>query len=314
MPSAYLVGQEFDGLRQLFHMMNEPRIGGGLAATAQGCPGYLQALAYARTRLLGRSPSRGNDPAEEFPITPHPDVRRMLLAQRSSVEGALALGLYCGRLIDETLSAPTDAAREAARLLLEVLTPIAKRWPSQWCVEANSLAIQVHGGYGYTKLGQLHRGKRLNSIHDGTHGIPALDMLGRKVPRESGRGLQLLLANMRATANQASALADSLAGWATGLLSAARRLGTPLDCSASSVIPPPHLPMPRCTSRPSAMSRWPGSGCSRHLPPTARSGTSATVIACRTVFLPLRTGEDDRVVRPARQRCANHHHRDENWF
>ena len=171
-----------------------------MAATAQGYTAYLQALSYARTRLQGRPLSRGRESVDEIPIISHPDVRRMLLAQKSYVEGALALGLYCSRLIDETLSAPTDADRDDARLLLEVLTPIAKSWPSQWCVEANSLAIQVHGGYGYTRdynVEQLYRDNRLNSIHEGTHGIQALDLLGRKVLIDSGRGLRLLLDRIR---------------------------------------------------------------------------------------------------------------------
>jgi alkylation response protein AidB-like acyl-CoA dehydrogenase len=224
---GYLVGQEFDGLRQMFHMMNEARVSVGLAATAQGYTGYLQALSYARTRLQGRPLARGRDSVDEIPIISHPDVRRMLLAQKSYVEGALALGLYCSRLIDETLSAPTDAECDDARLLLEVLTPIAKSWPSQWCVEANSLAIQVHGGYGYTRdynVEQLYRDNRLNSIHEGTHGIHALDLLGRKVLIDDGRGLHRLLDKIRHTIGQASALGDPLAVWATELASATQRV------------------------------------------------------------------------------------------
>ena len=224
---GYLVGQEFDGLRQMFHMMNEARVGVGLAAAAQGYTGYLQSLSYARTRLQGRSLSRDRDSVEEIPIISHPDVRRMLLAQKSYVEGGLGLGLFCGRLIDETLSAPIDADREEASLLLELLTPIAKSWPSQWCVEANSLAIQVHGGYGYTRdynVEQLYRDNRLNSIHEGTHGIQALDLLGRKVLIDNGRGLQLLISKILHTADQAVALGEPLAQWASTLESAARRV------------------------------------------------------------------------------------------
>ena len=104
----------------------------------------------------------------------------MLLAQKATVEGGLALELYCARLVDEQHTGDADAAREAA-LLLEVLTPIAKSWPSEWCLEANSLAIQVHGGYGYTRdfpVEQYWRDNRLNMIHEGTHGIQALDLLG----------------------------------------------------------------------------------------------------------------------------------------
>jgi Acetyl-CoA dehydrogenase C-terminal like/Acyl-CoA dehydrogenase, C-terminal domain len=222
-----LVGQEFDGLRQMFHMMNEARVGVGLAATALGYTGYLQALSYARTRPQGRPLLRGRESVDEISIISHPDVRRMLLAQKSYVEGALALGLCCSRLIDETLSAPADADRDEARLLLEVLTPIAKSWPSQWCVEANSLAIQVHGGYGYTRdynVEQLYRDNRLNSIHEGTHGIHALDLLGRKVLIDSGRGLRLLLDKIRRTSGQASALGHPLADWAEALAAAAQRV------------------------------------------------------------------------------------------
>jgi alkylation response protein AidB-like acyl-CoA dehydrogenase len=224
---GYLVGQEFDGLRQMFHMMNEARVGVGLAATALGYTAYLQALSYARTRLQGRPLSRKGESVDEIPIISHPDVRRMLLAQKSYVEGALALGLYCSHLIDETHSAPADADRDDARLLLEVLTPIAKSWPSQWCVEANSLAIQVHGGYGYTRdynVEQLYRDNRLNSIHEGTHGIQALDLLGRKVLIDGSRGLRLLLERIRRTASQASALGQPLAGWADALSAAAQRI------------------------------------------------------------------------------------------
>jgi alkylation response protein AidB-like acyl-CoA dehydrogenase len=224
---GYLVGQEFDGLRQMFHMMNEARVGVGLAATALGYTAYLQAVSYARTRAQGRPLSRSRESVDEIPIISHPDVRRMLLAQKSYVEGALALGLYCSRLIDETLSAPTDAERDDARLLLDVLTPIAKSWPSQWCVEANSLAIQVHGGYGYTRdynVEQLYRDNRLNSIHEGTHGIQALDLLGRKVIADSGRGLRLLLDRIRRASSQASALGHPLADWADALEAAAQRV------------------------------------------------------------------------------------------
>jgi butyryl-CoA dehydrogenase len=146
-------------------------------------------------------------------IIEHADVKRMLLAQKAYCEGALALELYCARLVDEQHTAAPEAADEA-RLLLEVLTPIAKSWPSEWCLEANSLAIQVHGGYGYTRdfpVEQYWRDNRLNMIHEGTHGVQAMDLLGRKVLMEEGRGLKLLAARMLATAQAADALAAGLA-------------------------------------------------------------------------------------------------------
>jgi hypothetical protein len=132
----------------------------------------------------------GKDAAQpQVRIIEHADVKRMLLAQKAYCEGALALELYCARLVDEQHTGDPGAADDA-RLLLEVLTPIAKSWPSEWCLEANSLAIQIHGGYGYTRdfpVEQYWRDNRLNMIHEGTHGIQAMDLLGRKVLMEEGR-------------------------------------------------------------------------------------------------------------------------------
>ena len=173
---GHLVGEENRGLPYMFHMMNEARIGVGLGATALGYSGYLHSLDYAKGRPQGRAGGDATTP--QVPIIEHPDVRRMLLAQKSYVEGALALNLYCSRLVD---------TRD--ELLLSMLTPIAKSWPSQWCLEANSLAIQVLGGYGYTReypVEQLYRDNRLNPIHEGTHGIQALDLLGRKMTQPGG--------------------------------------------------------------------------------------------------------------------------------
>ena len=214
---GYLVGKPGDGLRCMFHMMNEARIGVGTAATMLGLAGYYASLDYAKTRLQGRpakSTSQGGTAAKDssqaqVPIIEHADVRRMLLAQKSYGEGALALELYCARLVDEQHTGAPLAADEA-RLLLEVLTPIAKSWPSEWCLEANSLAIQIHGGYGYTRdfaVEQYWRDNRLNMIHEGAHGIQAADLLGRKVLMENGRGLTLLAARVAATATRARAVA-----------------------------------------------------------------------------------------------------------
>ena len=116
----------------------------------------------------------------------------MLLAQKSYVEGALALALYCARLVDLQHTAESDDERDETTLLLDILTPIAKSWPSQWCLAANDLAIQVHGGYGYTReydVEQHYRDNRLNPIHEGTHGIQSLDLLGRKVTQRGGASL-----------------------------------------------------------------------------------------------------------------------------
>jgi butyryl-CoA dehydrogenase len=181
---GYLVGEPHKGLANMFHMMNEARIGVGLGATVLGVTGYLHALDYARNRPQGRHPAEKDPAKPQVAIIEHTDVRRMLLAQKAYTEGALALILYCARLVDEQRTGESPEARARAGMLLDFLTPIAKSWPSQWCTEANSLAIQVHGGYGYTReynVEQFYRDNRLNPIHEGTHGIHGLDLLGRKV-------------------------------------------------------------------------------------------------------------------------------------
>ncbi len=192
---AYLVGKLHHGLAAMFHMMNEARIGVGLGAVMLGYTGYLQSLDYARNRPQGRPPANKDPSQPQVPLIEHTDVRRMLLAQKSYVEGGLALILYCARLVDEEKTADSTEARTSATLLLDILTPIAKSWPSQWCLEANNLAIQIHGGYGYTReynVEQLYRDNRLNPIHEGTHGIQAIDLLGRKVVMNSGAAMKLL--------------------------------------------------------------------------------------------------------------------------
>jgi butyryl-CoA dehydrogenase len=203
---GHLVGTEHRGLPAMFTMMNEARIGVGLGATALGYTGYLKSLAYARERLQGR-PVGASPESPQVPLVEHPDVRRMLLAQKSYVEGALALNLYCSRLVDDIASVD-DATRAAeAEKVLGVLTPIAKSWPSQWCLAANDLAIQVLGGAGYTRdhdVEQHYRDNRLNPIHEGTHGIQGLDLLGRKVLMDAGAGLALLVGRMHETARRAA--------------------------------------------------------------------------------------------------------------
>ncbi|WP_431276579.1 acyl-CoA dehydrogenase [Variovorax ureilyticus] len=226
---GYLVGQPGKGLHCMFHMMNEARIGVGTAAVMLGMAGYHASLEYAKSRPQGRLPgAAGKDSARpQVRIIEHADVRRMLLAQKAYCEGALALELYCARLVDEQKTGSPEAADDA-RLLLEVLTPIAKSWPSEWCLEANSLAIQIHGGYGYTRdfpVEQYWRDNRLNMIHEGTHGIQATDLLGRKVLMEDGRGLTLLGARIADTIQRAAAQ-PALAGHAKSLGAALQRVAS----------------------------------------------------------------------------------------
>jgi alkylation response protein AidB-like acyl-CoA dehydrogenase len=224
---GYLVGEPHYGLTYMFHMMNEARLVVGAAATALGYTGYLKSLAYARTRPQGRPISAKDPAAPPVPIIEHPDVKRMLLAQKSYVEGALALILYCARLTDIAESAESSDERDSATLLLDLLTPVAKSWPSQWCLEANNLAIQIHGGYGYTReydVEQHYRDNRLNPIHEGTHGIQSLDLLGRKVRQRDGAGLRIFGAEIANTVSEAVALGDEPAQLAAQLDSAWRRV------------------------------------------------------------------------------------------
>ncbi len=205
---GYLVGKPGEGLRCMFHMMNKARIGVGTAATMLGLAGYYASLDYAKNRPQGRVlGTSGKDASQpQVRIIEHADIKRMLLAQKSYCEGALALELYCARMVDEEMTGDAAAAEEA-RLILEVLMPIAKSWPSEWCLEANSLAIQIHGGYGYTRdfpVEQYWRDNRLNMIHEGTHGIQAADLLGRKVLMEDGKAWLLLRQRIGATSKRAA--------------------------------------------------------------------------------------------------------------
>ncbi|RSN26331.1 acyl-CoA dehydrogenase [Streptomyces sp. WAC 05977] len=224
---GYLVGERHRGLRYMFHMMNEARVGVGAGATALGYTGYLKSVAYARLRTQGR-PAGAKDPASPpVPLVAHADVRRMLLAQKSYVEGALGLVLFCGRLLDEERTAATEEERVRVNLLLEILTPIAKSWPSQWCLRANDLAIQIHGGYGYTReydVEQHYRDNRLNPIHEGTHGIQAIDLLGRKVVMADGAGLTALVSTIRTTVRNAAAVGGEAAELGSTLDAALARL------------------------------------------------------------------------------------------
>jgi butyryl-CoA dehydrogenase len=187
---GWRVGEPGQGLPIMFHMMNEARIGVGLGATMMGYRGFRLALDYARQRPQGRPIGSKDAAAKPVAIIEHADVKRMLLACKAYAEGSLALILYCSKLVDDAKTAATEAAREEAEAVLGLLTPVAKTWPSEWALAANDIAIQVHGGYGYTRdfdVEQLYRDNRLNPIHEGTTGIQGLDLLGRKILRDRGR-------------------------------------------------------------------------------------------------------------------------------
>ena len=205
-----LIGEEGRGLAYMFQMMNEARITVGLGAAAIGYTGYLHSVDYARNRRQGRLPGQRDPALPPVRLIDHADVRRMLLAQKAFVEGALALVLFSALLVDETHTGPADEARRAHQLL-ELLTPVSKSWPSKWGVAANDLAIQVHGGYGYTQdynVEQFYRDNRLNPIHEGTFGIQAIDLLGRKVGTADGAALADLTDRIGRTVEQAATVPE----------------------------------------------------------------------------------------------------------
>nr|WP_297401275.1 acyl-CoA dehydrogenase [uncultured Marinobacter sp.] len=203
---GYLVGEPNNGLAAMFHMMNEARIGVGLGSVMLGYTGYLHALDYARDRKQGRPVGEKDPNTPQVPLIRHADIRRMLLTQKAYVEGGLALCLQGAMLVDEKKHGATEDQRKLAAGLLDLLTPVIKSWPSQFCLEANSLAIQVHGGYGYTReypVEQFYRDNRLNPIHEGTHGIQGTDLLGRKVSMAGGTFYQALMSRIQATIGEA---------------------------------------------------------------------------------------------------------------
>lgn len=197
-----LLGEAGRGLAHMFQMMNEARIGIGLAAAAIAYRAYLLTLDFARERPQGRLPSCKDPLSPQVKLIAHADVRRMLLAQKACAEGALALCLYACTLHEDQHTHPDAERRREALLLLDLLTPVVKSWPSKYGCVANDLAIQVLGGSGYIReypQEQLYRDQRLNSIHEGAEAIHALDLLGRKVAMQSGAAYSLFRAAVDAT-------------------------------------------------------------------------------------------------------------------
>jgi alkylation response protein AidB-like acyl-CoA dehydrogenase len=228
---GWRVGEVGQGLPIMFQMMNEARIGVGLGATMMGYRGFRLALDYARVRPQGRPLGAKDVVDKQVPIIAHADVKRMLLAAKAYSEGSLALILYCSKLVDNAKTAPTQEARDEAEAVLGLLTPVAKTWPSEWALAANDIAIQIHGGYGYTRdfdVEQLYRDNRLNPIHEGTTGIQGLDLLGRKILRDGGKIFAQFAARVVVTTAQAEqkfpAEAEILAGAMEALQTALRAL------------------------------------------------------------------------------------------
>jgi len=206
---GYLLGEPHKGLNYMFQMMNEARIGVGMGAAVLGYQGFNYSLDYARERPQGRLPSNKNPESKQVNIIQHADVRRMLLAQKAYAEGALAMCMFASSLFEDSHTAETEQQRQQAFLLLDLITPMVKSWPSKYGLKANELAIQVLGGSGYIReypVEQYYRDNRLNPIHEGTEAIHGLDVLGRKVLLNKGAGFKLFLDSLAASIEQASQL------------------------------------------------------------------------------------------------------------
>ncbi|UUC91487.1 acyl-CoA dehydrogenase [Comamonas sp. C11] len=220
---GWLVGREHQGLAHMFQMMNEARIGVGVMSASIAWRGFSESLNYARERPQGRLPSCKDPLSPQVKLVEHADVRRLLLAQKAYAEGSLALCLYACSLFEDQHTHPDVAAREDARQLLDVLTPVVKSWSARYGAAANDMAIQVLGGAGYTRdypLEQLYRDQRLNMIHEGAEAIHGIDLLSRKVVMEQGAGLRQFMDTVRRDVQRA---ADA------GLRQEAAALGTALD-------------------------------------------------------------------------------------
>jgi butyryl-CoA dehydrogenase len=225
----------------MFTMMNEARIGVAMGAVAHASAGYRISLAYARERRQGRHPDARNPADPQVPLVQHADVRRMLLQQKAAAEGGIALALYLSRLADLKAAALTEPERRDAALLLDFLTPVFKAWISEECLEANYNAMQVLGGAGFTRdfpLEQHYRDNRLNPIHEGTNGIQAIDLAGRKAIMADGRALELYCNRLAATSAAAARnpdlrpLTDQLMRLATHLIAPSARRISDLTASA----------------------------------------------------------------------------------
>ena len=197
---GYLVGEANKGLNYMFQMMNEARIGVALGAAAIAYQGYNYSLDYARQRPQGRLPSCKDPESPQVMLVEHADVRRMLLSQKAYAEGALAMCLFASAVFEDQHTAADTEQRKRAGLLLDLIIPVVKSWPSKYGCISNDLAIQILGGSGYIReypVEQLYRDQRLNPIHEGAEAIHGLDLLGRKVSQHGGLGFSIFTEEVR---------------------------------------------------------------------------------------------------------------------
>ncbi len=215
---GWLVGEPHHGLKYMFQMMNEARIQVGMGAAALATAAYYASLNYAGSRLQGRKIAQKDPNLPPVPIIEHADVKRMLLFQRSVIEGSLALLMQCSKYIDyqKVLNAEE---KEKYRLLLEILTPIAKTYPSEMGILSISQGLQCLGGSGYCDdypLEQYYRDCRIHPIHEGTTGIQGMDLLGRKVIMSNGQAFLFYINEIEDTIGTAQQYSE-LRGFANDL-------------------------------------------------------------------------------------------------
>jgi len=224
---AELVGQENNGLAAMFTMMNAARLQVGAQGVGIAERAYQQALDFSRERKQGRSAWTGENPA---PIYDHPDVRRTLMLIRAKTQAARAICLATAIAGDLSRHAPTEEARETAKLREELLTPIAKAWSTDLGVEAASLGLQVHGGMGFieeTGAAQHYRDARILPIYEGTNGIQAIDLIGRKLSMAGGAAMRSLIEEMRADAEGQARLLAGIAAMEEAAAWLSERKGNP---------------------------------------------------------------------------------------
>lgn len=220
---GYLVGEPHKGLSYMFQMMNGSRLSVGMAAIGISSAAYYAALDYARQRPQGRLISDPTTP--QVPIIEHADIRRLLLYQRSFVEGAFSLSMQCCYYADIETAAEGEE-KEKAGLLLDLLIPVAKSYPAETSVRSTSQAIQCFGGYGYCEdfpVEQLYRDTRIHTLHEGTTGIQGMDILGRKVRMKEGRAFTLFGEEVRKTIAEAR-MVDELKAYSEQLFDQLARL------------------------------------------------------------------------------------------
>ena len=207
---GYLIGEPNQGMRYMFKMMNTARLSVGLEGLALGERSYQQAVAYAAERRQGRAPGAASD----SPIIEHPDVRRMLLTMKSHIEALRCLMYLNAECLDLAKAHPSEAVREASQELADILTPITKGWGTDVGVELTSLAVQVYGGMGYIEeagVAQHYRDIRIAPIYEGTNGIQAIDLVGRKLGLRGGAAITEYLGRIAATADEATSDGGQLA-------------------------------------------------------------------------------------------------------